>query len=126
MPIPNIKISSDKDNDNSSVIIVSENGYGKRLLLRQLKQQKRNQTPINYMAKTKVGPIVNGIFISDDEELLIATKQGQTVRINVDDIKPVSRTAAGIMLIKFKDADDKVVSISSVKKDFEDEQESSN
>lgn len=126
MPIPSIKISSDKDNDNSSVIIVSENGYGKRLLLRQLKQQKRNQTPINYMAKTKVGPIVNGIFISDDEELLIATKQGQTVRINVDDIKPVSRTAAGIMLIKFKDADDKVVSISSVKKDFEDEQEGSN
>lgn len=126
MPIPNVKISSDKDNDNSSVIIVSENGYGKRLLLKQLKQQKRNQTPINYMAKTKVGPIVNGIFISDNEELLIATKQGQTVRINVDDIKPVSRIAAGIMLIKFKDADDKVVSISSVKKDFEDEQESPN
>lgn len=111
---------------NQSLIIVTTNGYGKRIDVSAFKNQKRNQTPINYMSKSKLGPIVNGIFVSENEELLITTRQGQILRMNVDNIKPLSRTATGLSFINIKDKDDYVVSISAVNKEINSDEQTEN
>lgn len=112
--------------EDRSIVLVTSKGFGKRLDNKAFKNQKRNQTPINYMAKIdKVGKIVDGIMVNKDEDLLITTQQGQTLRINVDNITSTSRTAQGVKMINIKDENDVVVGISAVKqKEDEDGTES--
>ena len=111
-------VSASKVEEGRSVILVTTMGFGKRLLANSFKDQKRNQAPINYFAKIdKVGKIVNGLNIGRDEDLLITTKMGQTLRIDVNNIKPSSRTASGVKFINIKESNDSVVSISTVKKE---------
>ena len=115
-------ISASKVESGRSVILVTTSGFGKRLEAKTFKDQKRNQTPINYFANIgKVGNIVGGLNISSSEDLLITTKMGQTLRIDVNSIKPSSRTASGVKFINIKDKNDTVVSISTVNK-VEDEE----
>lgn len=104
--------------ENHSIILVTSKGYGKRLEVSSFKDQKRYQTPINYMAKiTEVGKIINGIIINKDEDLLITTQQSQTLRLSVDNIASSSRTAKGLKLISIKDETDKVIGASAVKRE---------
>ena len=102
--------------ENRSIVLVTSNGYGKRLDYKAFKDQKRNQAPVNYMAKiNKVGNIVNGVMIDSDEDLIITTQKGQILRLNVNDIKPTSRTALGLRYINIKDPNDQVVGITTAK-----------
>lgn len=115
-----IVVNASVINENQSIILVTTEGFGKRLEHKAFKNQKRNQSPINYMSKIeKVGKIVDGIMINADEDLLITTKLGQTVRLKVDNITSSSRTAQGLKLINIKQQDDVVVGISAIKREEE-------
>lgn len=108
--------------ENRSIILVTSKGFGKRLDYKTFKNQKRNQTPVNYMANiTKVGNIIDGIMVDKDEELLITTKENQTLRLDITEISPSSRTAQGLKLINIKGDTDSVVGISAIKKEEVDE-----
>lgn len=110
--------------ENRSIVLVTSNGYGKRLDYKAFKDQKRNQTPVIYMSRiSKVGNIIDGIMVNHDEDLMITTHQGQTLRLNIDDIKSTSRTAMGLKYINIKAENDHVISITAIKKEKEDEEE---
>lgn len=104
--------------DNSSLLIMTDKGWGKRLNKKNIKDQKRNQVPLNYMAKSKeLGNIVAVLAVKGDDDILVMTKQGQTVRLSVDAFKAVGKTARGLMMLNIKAQDDKVVSMSKVAQD---------
>lgn len=110
------------DQDHSIVIMTSY-GFGKRLDSKTFKDQKRNQTPINYMSKIdKVGKIIGGAIMTSGDELLITTKQGQTLRCNIDNVKSAGRTTSGSRFINIKEDGDAVVSIAAISKAEEIEQ----
>lgn len=110
--------------ENRSIVLVTSNGYGKRLDYKAFKDQKRNQTPVIYMSRiSKVGNIIDGIMVNHDEDLMITTHQGQTLRLNIDDIKSTSRTAMGLKYINIKAENDHVISITAIRKEKEDEEE---
>ena len=92
----------------------------KRMDYKSFKQQKRNQTPVKYMSKIdKVGYIVDGIIVTEEEDLLVTTKFGQILRCDINSISTSSRTASGVKCIRIKDDNDIVISASSVAKDEE-------
>lgn len=102
---------------NHSIVLITNAGFGKKLEYKTFKLQKRNQTPVSYLANIeKVGHIVDGITVFKDEDLLITTKQGQILRIDINDMKPIGRTTAGVRFINIKAEEDSVVGISTVKK----------
>jgi DNA gyrase subunit A len=105
---------------NHSIVLVTTLGFGKRLENKAFKDQKRTQSPVNYMSKIdKVGKIVDGIIVTKDEDILITTRQGQTLRTNISNIQPASRTAVGIKYINIKEEGDVVASIASITRDEE-------
>ena len=109
---------------NRSILLITNAGFGKKLEYKTFKLQKRNQTPLSYLGNIeKVGHIVDGITVLPDEDLLITTKKGQILRIDVSEIKPIGRTAAGTKFITFKEEEDVVVGISSVKKESQNDEE---
>lgn len=104
----------------NSIVLITTLGYMKRMDYKSFKKQKRNQTPINYMSKIdKVGYIVDGITVTENQDLLITTKFGQTLRCDINSISTSSRTASGVKCIRIKDDNDIVVSVSSVDKEDE-------
>lgn len=108
------------DQDHSVVLVTSE-GFGKRLDFKTFKSQKRYQTPINYMAKDKVGKIVACVIANDLDDLLITTKEGQVLRVAIKELKPLGRTSLGLKLINIKSNNDTVVSAAAIKNDEEEE-----
>jgi DNA gyrase subunit A len=105
---------------NHSIVLVTTLGFGKRLESKAFKDQKRLQSPINYMSKIdKVGKIVDGIIVTSNEDILITTKMGQTLRTNISNIQPSSKTAMGVKYINIKEPNDVVASIASIPRDEE-------
>lgn len=120
-----IVVSASNLTVNESVIIVTSKGYGKKLEAETFKNQKRNQTPINYFSKIdKVGKVIGAVNLKSNEELIVTTSQGQTLRLDVNNIRATGRTSVGVKLINIKEDTDKVVSICSVKKREEENIES--
>ena len=104
----------------NSIVLITTLGYMKRMDYKSFKQQKRNQTPVKYMSKIdKVGYIVDGIIVTEEEDLLVTTKFGQILRCDINSISTSSRTASGVKCIRIKDDNDIVISASSVAKDEE-------
>ena len=120
-----IVVSASNLTVNESVIIVTSKGYGKKLEAETFKNQKRNQTPINYFSKIdKVGKVIGAVNLKSNEELIVTTSQGQTLRLDINNIRATGRTSVGVKLINIKEDTDKVVSICSVKKREEENIES--
>lgn len=108
----------------NSIVLITTLGYIKRMDYKSFKQQKRNQTPVKYMSKIdKVGYIVDGIIVTEEEDLLVTTKFGQILRCDINSISTSSRTASGVKCIRIKDDSDIVISASSVAKDEEEIQQ---
>ena len=116
-------VSASRIETNGSIVLVTSQGFGKKLDVKTFKNGKRSQSPINYMSKIdKVGLIVGGIVVLEDEDLLITTKQGQVARINtVNEISESSRTASGIKMINLND-NDIVVSLATLKQEKKEEE----
>lgn len=110
-----------------SVLLLTTGGYGKRLAVKSFKDGKRTQAPVNYMAKiSEVGRIVGAPMVLDDEDVIITTRQGQVLRLDVTSLQLSSRTAKGLKMITFKDDSDAVVSVATVAKEKEEEETTDN
>ncbi|OHA45958.1 MAG: DNA gyrase subunit A [Candidatus Terrybacteria bacterium RIFCSPLOWO2_01_FULL_44_24] len=89
------------------VLIVSENGFGKRTDLSQYRKQKRGGAGIKAMQVTaKTGPLVGGhILIGKEEELIVVSIKGQVIRTPLSTIPKRARTTQGVRLMKLVPGD---------------------
>lgn len=87
-----------------SLLVVSENGLGKRTKFGAYRLQSRGGIGIKTMNCTeKTGLVVSATTVTDADELMIMTSGGQSVRMKVNSIRTTGRTAQGVKLITLND-----------------------
>ncbi len=99
---------------NAQLLVVGENGYGKRTPLEEYRPQGRGGKGVLTMNVTpKTGPIIGAEVVEDDDRLLVMTLLGKGIRIRVKDVRVVGRIAQGVKLIDLS-AGDSVRSIARI------------
>jgi len=95
-----------KDTD-LSLLVVSENGYGKQTVLSEFKVQKRSGSGIKCASITsKTGPLMaSRILDADSDELVVISKKGQVIRTNVAEIPSLGRSTQGVRIMKLRSGD---------------------
>ena len=103
-----------------SLLVVSENGYGKRSEFDEYRKTSRGGNGVKTLNITeKTGSLVAMKNVTDDNDLMIINRSGITIRMAVSDIKVAGRATQGVRLINIKDGDS-IAAISAVNKSEED------
>jgi DNA gyrase subunit A len=101
-------------NPDASLLVAGENGIGKRTPFDEYRVQSRGGKGIITIKTTdKVGSVVGAFSVTDADEAMLMSSQGQTVRISCKDIRICGRNTQGVKLINL-DAGDKLVAIAPV------------
>ncbi|GIS08630.1 MAG: hypothetical protein CM15mP112_07420 [Flavobacteriales bacterium] len=124
-----IRLANDKDevvgmicvNDiQSSVLVVSENGYGKRSAVEDYRITNRGGKGVKTINVTeKTGDLISLKNVTDDEDLMVINKSGITIRIGVDTLRVMGRATQGVKIIRLRE-DDSIASVAKVTKAEED------
>jgi len=100
-----------------TVLVVTENGYGKRTDVMQYRVQHRGGKGIITLRTTeKVGQLVSLMEVVDTDDLMIVTDKGVMIRLPVRDIRPIGRNTQGVRVIRL-DEGARIASISRVIED---------
>ena len=105
-------VGMDIANDDRTLLVISENGYGKATKISNFPSHKRGGVGIKAAVVTaKTGPIISVKTIQqDDIEALLVSTQGQTIRVSLKDIPVLGRTTQGVRIMKTSN-DDSVASV---------------
>jgi DNA gyrase subunit A len=99
---------------NATLLVAGEHGIGKRTPFDEYRVQSRGGKGIITMKTTdKVGSVVGALSVTDADEIMLTTLQGQTVRTNCKDIRIAGRNTQGVKLINLNEGD-KLVAIARV------------
>lgn len=112
------------DVENESIMVLSENGFGKRTDVEEYRKTSRHCKGVKTIAITeKTGYLVAILVVRDEDDLMIINKSGVTIRLHADDIKTTkNRVTQGVKVIELKKRND-VISHLSVVPRSEDEEE---
>jgi DNA gyrase subunit A len=95
-----------RPDSESSLLVVGENGFGKRTPLPEYRVQGRGGSGILTMNCTpKTGEIVGAQLVDDGDRLIVLTIKGKGIRMKVSDIRTVGRVAQGVKLINLAEGD---------------------
>ena len=91
---------------DSDILVVSENGYGKRSSLEDYRITNRGGKGVKTISITdKTGNLVSIKNVSDGDDLMIINKSGIAIRMEVSDLRVMGRATQGVKLINIKDND---------------------
>jgi DNA gyrase subunit A len=103
------------EGDGSDVLVVSENGYGKRSSLADYRITNRGGKGVKTINVTeKTGGLVAIKNVTDDDDLMIINKSGITIRMAVADLRVMGRATQGVKLINIK-GNDSIAAVAKVK-----------
>jgi DNA gyrase subunit A len=89
-----------------TVLMVTKNGYGKRTSMEEYRTQSRGGVGIITQKTTdKVGDLVSASFVTDKEQILVMTNNGQTIRTRCQEISVLGRNTQGVRLMDLKDGE---------------------
>jgi DNA gyrase subunit A len=104
------------EDTNSSVLVVAENGYGKRSAVEDYRITNRGGKGVKTINITdKTGPLISLKNVSDTDDLMVINKSGITIRIGVDTLRVMGRATQGVKLIRLRE-DDSIASVAKVSK----------
>ncbi|MCT4630050.1 DNA gyrase subunit A [Winogradskyella sp.] len=107
----------------SNILVVSENGYGKRSSLDDYRITNRGGKGVKTISITdKTGNLVSIKNVTDDDDLMIINKSGIAIRMEVADLRVMGRATQGVKLINLK-GKDSIAAVAKVMKDDEGETE---
>jgi DNA gyrase subunit A len=107
--------------EDSTILVVAEKGLGKRTELKEYRLQKRGGSGvINLKVSDKTGEVVTVRAVSEDEQLMMITKNGVVNRQRVSEIRVIGRATQGVKLMNLDDGD-VVVDVARVVIDDDDE-----
>ncbi|MFP4065260.1 MAG: DNA gyrase subunit A [Bacteroidales bacterium] len=102
------------ENPESSILVVSEKGYGKRSTLSEYRITNRGGKGVKTMQVTeKTGQLVAMVNVADNDQLMIINKSGITIRMAVNELRQMGRATQGVKLISLR-KDDKIAAITKV------------
>ena len=102
---------------NSNILVVSENGFGKRSSLEDYRITNRGGKGVKTISITeKTGNLVALKNVSDDDDLMIIKKSGVAIRMSVSDLRVMGRATQGVKLVKIKE-EGAIAAVAKVMKD---------
>ena len=114
-----IGMVSVKDMDEN-ILVVSENGYGKRSSLEDYRLTNRGGKGVKTISITeKTGKLVTIKSVSDNDDLMIINKSGIAIRMQVEDLRVMGRATQGVKAISIKEGDS-IAAVAKVMKDEDD------
>jgi DNA gyrase subunit A len=104
---------------DSDILVVSENGYGKRSKLEDYRMTNRGGKGVKTISITeKTGSLVSIKNVSDSDDLMIINRSGIAIRMEVESLRVMGRATQGVRLINLRD-DDTIAAVAKVLKDDE-------
>ena len=98
--------------EGKTVLTITEKGYGKRTPVEEYRITNRGGLGIkNYMITEKTGSVVGVKVVDGSEDLLLVTQAGILIRTHVDSIRMAGRATQGVIVMRFKEEGDKVISL---------------
>ena len=110
--------------ENARLLVASENGLGKRTPFGDYMAKNRGGIGMLTMKCTeKTGPVIGGLAVEEEDELMLMTDGGQSIRIRVSDVRETGRNAQGVKLVTLKEGE-KLQAVARVMPDDESEEDS--
>ena len=104
-----------KDLETESVMVVSEQGYGKRSEIEDYRKTNRGGKGVKTMNITeKTGKLITIKSVTDENDLMIINKSGITIRLKVADVRIMGRATQGVRLINLEKRNDQIGSVCKV------------
>ncbi len=89
------------------MLVVMENGYGKRTNIKEYRLQGRGGSGIKAAQITaKTGDLVTSFVLTDEEELMVISKKGQVIRVPIEGISKLSRPTQGVRIMRLDEGDE--------------------
>jgi len=105
---------------DSDILVVSENGYGKRSSLEDYRMTNRGGKGVKTISITeKTGELVTIKNVTDNDDLMIINKSGIAIRMEVSSLRVMGRATQGVKLINLKE-EDSIAAVAKVVHDEED------
>jgi DNA gyrase subunit A len=105
--------------EDGSLLTITENGFGKRSPIQEYRQTHRGSKGVRTIVTNKRnGKVLFVNEVNDDEQIILTTKLGMTVRIPIQDIRSQGRNTMGVRIMRLNEKD-KVVSVTKVLKEEE-------
>ena len=110
--------------EGKCVLSITEKGYGKRTPVEEYRITNRGGLGIkNYAVTEKTGPVVGVKVVDGSEDLLLVTQAGILIRTAVDNIRVAGRATQGVIVMRFKEDGDRVISMALADRDEAEETE---
>ncbi len=125
-----ITLGSDKDevvgmiaveSEDANVLVVSSNGYGKRSEVSDYRITNRGGKGVKTINVTdKTGELISMKNVTDDDDLMIITRKGITIRMHVEELRVMGRATQGVRLISLR-GNDEIAAVAKVYRDRDEE-----
>ena len=103
------------DPETETIMVVSENGYGKRTDIEDYRKTSRGAKGVKTLAITeKTGRLVAIKVVTDENDLMIINKSGVLIRLQVADVRVMGRATQGVRLINLAKKNDSIASVCKV------------
>lgn len=113
-----------KDSQKETIMVVSENGYGKRSDIEDYRKTNRGGKGVKTLSITeKTGNLVAIKSVTDENDLMIINKSGITIRLKVADVRIMGRATQGVRLIDLEKRNDQIGSVCKVTSEPEEDVE---
>lgn len=101
-------------NGDETILVVCENGFGKRSLVEDFRQTNRGGVGVrSIVTSERNGNVVGALCVSDTDGMVMMTSSGQTVRISMRELRVLGRNTQGVKLANLRE-DDRLVAIQKV------------
>lgn len=107
---------------DSSILVVSENGFGKKSFLSEYRITNRGGKGVKTINVTdKTGKLIAMVNVGDDDDLMIINKSGITIRLSVAGLRNMGRATQGVKLINLRNGDT-IAAVAKVQEKSEDDE----
>jgi DNA gyrase subunit A len=108
-------------NPDETILVVCENGYGKRSKVEDFRQTNRGGVGVrSIITSARNGMVVAALSVTDQDSVLLMSKVGQAVRIRMKDVRVMSRSTQGVRLVNLKEENDTVLGAQKIEAISED------
>lgn len=109
--VVNCEIVNAERTHEETILVVCENGYGKRSFVDEFRQTQRGGVGVrSIITSERNGNVIGALVVTDQDGLVMMTATGQTVRITMEDLRVMGRSTQGVKLVNLKE-DDHLVDI---------------
>ena len=92
--------------DDQSVLVVCDNGFGKRSLVCDFRETNRGSVGVrSIVINQRNGDVLGAIPVTDCDSILLMSAQGQAIRINMQDVRVMGRATQGVRLVNLREGD---------------------